>query len=57
MSKPGILSLGVAAGGLLPGGYGIAEADFQRIAGEAKSGCPVLRALAGVPITLEASLA
>jgi osmotically inducible protein OsmC len=36
---------------------GIAEADFQRIADEAKSGCPVSRALAGIPITLEASLA
>ncbi|QJU53718.1 OsmC family peroxiredoxin [Herbiconiux sp. KACC 21604] len=36
---------------------GIEEADFQRIAEEAKAGCPVSRALAGVPITLEASLA
>ncbi|WP_368499604.1 OsmC family peroxiredoxin [Herbiconiux sp. A18JL235] len=36
---------------------GIDEADFQRIAEEAKAGCPVSRALAGVPITLEASLA
>ncbi len=36
---------------------GLADADFQRIADEAKSGCPVSRALAGIPITLEASLA
>lgn len=36
---------------------GIVEADFQRIAEEAKIGCPVSRALAGIPITLEASLA
>lgn len=36
---------------------GIGDADFQRIADEAKSGCPVSRALAGIPITLEASLA
>jgi osmotically inducible protein OsmC len=36
---------------------GISETDFQRIAEEAKAGCPVSRALAGIPITLEASLA
>ncbi|MDO9398976.1 MAG: OsmC family protein [Herbiconiux sp.] len=36
---------------------GIDEADFQRIAEEAKAGCPVSQALAGIPITLEASLA
>lgn len=36
---------------------GIAEADFERIAEEAKAGCPVSQALAGIPITLEASLA
>ncbi len=36
---------------------GLADADFQRIAEEAKGGCPVSRALAGIPITLEASLA
>ncbi|MDI2099715.1 OsmC family peroxiredoxin [Ruicaihuangia caeni] len=35
----------------------IDESDFQRIAEEAKKGCPVSRALAGVKITLEASLA
>ncbi len=36
---------------------GIAEEDFQRLADEAKGGCPVSKALAGIPITLEASLA
>ncbi|MDO7881701.1 OsmC family protein [Salinibacterium soli] len=36
---------------------GISEADFQRLAEEAKANCPVSKALAGIPITLEASLA
>ena len=36
---------------------GIAEDDFERIAEEAKQNCPVSKALAGIPITLEASLA
>jgi len=36
---------------------GLSAEDFQRLADEAKSGCPVSRALAGIPITLEASLA
>ncbi|GAA2222596.1 OsmC family peroxiredoxin [Herbiconiux moechotypicola] len=36
---------------------GIDEADFERLADEAKTGCPVSRALTGIPITLEASLA
>lgn len=36
---------------------GIEDADFQRIAEEAKSACPVSKALAGVDITLKASLA
>ncbi len=36
---------------------GISEADFERIATAAKDGCPVSQALAGIPITLEASLA
>lgn len=35
---------------------GISDADFQRIAGDAKSGCPVSKALAGVDITLDATL-
>lgn len=36
---------------------GITAEDFQRLAEEAKVGCPVSRALVGIPITLEASLA
>ncbi|MGP9538202.1 OsmC family peroxiredoxin [Brachybacterium sp. AOP43-C2-M15] len=36
---------------------GIEDADFQRIAEEAKSSCPVSKALAGVDISLTASLA
>lgn len=36
---------------------GLSAEDFQRFAEEAKSGCPVSKALSGIPITLEASLA
>jgi osmotically inducible protein OsmC len=36
---------------------GISEDDFQRLATDAKANCPVSQALAGIPITLEASLA
>jgi len=36
---------------------GIGEQDFEQIAAKAKQTCPVSRALAGVPITLEANLA
>jgi osmotically inducible protein OsmC len=35
---------------------GIEDADFQKIAGEAKQGCPISKALASVPITLNAKL-
>lgn len=35
---------------------GIEAAEFQTIAGEAKAGCPVSRALASVEIRLEATL-
>ena len=35
---------------------GISEEEFQRIAGEAKTGCPVSGALASIQITLDASL-
>ncbi len=35
---------------------GLDEAAFQTFAEDAKAGCPVSKALAGVPITLEASL-
>jgi lipoyl-dependent peroxiredoxin len=36
---------------------GLSEEDFQRLADDAKANCPVSKALAGIPITLEASLA
>ena len=36
---------------------GMSEEDFQRFADDAKANCPVSQALAGIPITLEASLA
>jgi osmotically inducible protein OsmC len=36
---------------------GLSEDDFQRLAEDAKANCPVSQALAGIPITLEASLA
>lgn len=36
---------------------GISADEFARIAGEAKAGCPVSAALAGIEITLEATLA
>lgn len=36
---------------------GIGEDEFERLAEDAKQNCPVSKALAGIPITLEASLA
>ena len=36
---------------------GLSEEDFLSIAAEAKAGCPVSAALAGIDITLEATLA
>ncbi len=36
---------------------GLAPEDFERIAQAAKDGCPVSQALAGIEITLEATLA
>jgi osmotically inducible protein OsmC len=36
---------------------GITEEEFERLADEAKRTCPISRALAGIPITMEASLA
>ncbi len=36
---------------------GVSDEDFQRLAEDAKANCPVSQALAGIPITLEASLA
>jgi osmotically inducible protein OsmC len=52
---PTITTIALRTVGRVPG---IDDAAFQRAAEEAKKGCPVSRALAGVPeITLEASLA
>ena len=36
---------------------GLSAEEFQRFAEDAKANCPVSQALAGIPITLEASLA
>jgi lipoyl-dependent peroxiredoxin len=36
---------------------GMTDEDFQKFAIDAKDNCPVSQALAGIPITLEASLA
>ena len=36
---------------------GIEMSEFDRLADDAKANCPVSKALAGIPITLEASLA
>lgn len=36
---------------------GLSREDFDRLAAEAKAGCPVSQALAGVEITIEATLA
>jgi lipoyl-dependent peroxiredoxin len=52
---PTITAIALRTVGSVPG---IDEAAFQAAAKQAKEGCPVSRALAGVPeITLEASLA
>jgi osmotically inducible protein OsmC len=51
---PTITAIALVTQGQVPG---IDEAAFQAAAEEAKRGCPVSRALAGVPeVTLEASL-
>ena len=36
---------------------GISDADFESIAQLAKANCPISKALAGIPITIEATLA
>jgi osmotically inducible protein OsmC len=52
---PTITTIALVTVGRVPG---LDEAAFQRHAAAAKAGCPVSRALAGVPeITLDASLA
>lgn len=49
----GITGSHLTVGARIPG---ISEEEFQRIAGEAKTGCPVSGALASIEITLEATL-
>lgn len=51
---PAITGIALAVTGVVPG---IGEEDFLAIADAAKSGCPVSKALAAVPITLTATLA
>ena len=52
--RPTITNIALVTVGRVPG---IDEASFQEHAAAAKAGCPVSRALAGVPeITLDASL-
>ena len=52
--KPTISRIELETEGDVPG---ISDATFQDIAAKAKVGCPVSRALAAVPITLQARLA
>jgi lipoyl-dependent peroxiredoxin len=53
--RPTITTIALSTVGVVPG---IEETTFQELAAGAKAGCPVSRALAGVPeVTLEASLA
>ena len=52
-SGPAITRIELVTRGRVPG---ISEQDFQRLAEEAKKGCPVSKALAGPEITLEATL-
>ena len=54
--KPGtgITGSHLNVNGVIPG---LSAEDFERLAQEAKAGCPVSAALAGVEITLEATLA
>lgn len=52
---PTITSIALSTTGEVPG---IDQATFEQAAGDAKTGCPVSKALTGVPeITLEATLA
>ena len=50
----GITGIHLTARGTVPG---IDAAGFEEAAAQAKAGCPVSKALAAVPITLEAGLA
>ncbi len=50
----GITGIALTVRGQVPG---LSAEEFGKLAEEAKAGCPVSQALAGVPITLTASLA
>lgn len=52
--KPTVVSIALALEGRVPG---VDTAKFVEIAEGAKAGCPISRALAAVPITLDARLA
>jgi lipoyl-dependent peroxiredoxin len=54
--EPGV---GIIGGHLLVSAKvpGISKEDFERLSADAKENCPVSKALAGIPITIEASLA
>lgn len=49
----GITGIHLTMNAIVPG---LSEEDFQKIAGEAKEGCPVSQALKAVPMTLSATL-
>ena len=51
--KPTVTRIDLATEASIPG---IDNAAFQKIAGEAKAGCPISRALAGTEIHLDAKL-
>jgi lipoyl-dependent peroxiredoxin len=52
--SPTITKIELATTGRVPG---LSKEDFERYANDAKAGCPVSKALAGVPeITLKATL-
>ena len=51
--RDGIAGIRMAVGGDVPG---IASEEFSTIVGRAKDGCPVGKALAGVPTTLDVAL-
>jgi osmotically inducible protein OsmC len=53
LSKGGITGSHLTVNGTVPG---ISEDDFQKIAEDAKSNCPVSKALRGIEITLDATL-
>jgi osmotically inducible protein OsmC len=53
-TKPAITGSHLTVRATVPG---LEDADFQRLAEAAKGGCPVSQALAGIEITIDATLA